>query len=190
MPSPRTTETRSVVSPSLRSKNKYAIYLFSPMRLTLHTDYALRLLLRLAVEPEALHTIESIAARYAISRHHLTKVAQTLVQAGFVESVRGRHGGLRLARPAADIGLGDVVRATEDNFALVECFAPDAGSCVIAGSCGLQRVLREAIGAFFEVVDRHTLGDLVARPDDRRRLRRVFGAPLVHQETLPQETAR
>lgn len=144
------------------------------MRLTLHTDYALRLLIRLAVEPDGVHTIESIAGRYGISHHHLTKVAQTLVQSGFVESVRGRHGGLRLAREPADIRLGDVVRSTEQDFAIVECFEPGEGECAIAGACGLQRVLRDALAAFFEVIDRHTLADLLARPKDRRLLRRVF----------------
>ena len=152
------------------------------MRLTLHTDYALRLLLRLAVDTDELHTIESIAERYAISRHHLTKVTQTLVQAGFVESVRGRRGGLRLARPAAAIRLGEVMRATEDTFALVDCFAPEAADCAIASSCGLQRALREAMGAFFGVIDRFTLADLVARPRDRRLLRRVFGTVPMTQE--------
>lgn len=152
------------------------------MRLTLHTDYALRVLIRLAVEPEQMHTVESIAQRYGISHHHLTKVAQTLVQAGFVESVRGRHGGLRLAGAPETIQLGEVVRATEQDLALVECFEPEGGGCVIAGACGLQRVLHEAMGAFFEVIDRYTLADLLARPRDRTLLRRVFTtAPAVQE---------
>jgi Rrf2 family transcriptional regulator, nitric oxide-sensitive transcriptional repressor len=99
------------------------------MRLTLHTDYSLRLLMLLAMEPDALHTIEEIAQRYDISRNHLMKVVQTLAQAGFVQSLRGRSGGLRLAKPAAQINLGAVVRATEDSFALVECFDRPAQNC-------------------------------------------------------------
>jgi len=144
------------------------------MRLTLHTDYALRLLLRLAVEPDISHTIESVAARFAISRHHLHKVAQTLVQAGFLASTRGRGGGLRLARLPEHIRLGDVARATEDTIALVECFEPSSNGCALAGACGLERVLQEAVGSFFSVLDRYTLADLVARPRDRRRLLRLF----------------
>lgn len=154
------------------------------MRLTLHTDYALRLLIRLAIEPEGLHTIDAIAERYGISRHHLTKVAQTLVKNDFVTSVRGRHGGVRLALPAEAIRLGDVIRATEDSFALVDCFEPE-GDCVIAGACGLQRVLHEAMRAFFEVLDRYTLADLVARPSELRQLRQTFSAPLHDQERRP-----
>ena len=153
--------------------------------MTLHSDYALRLLIRLAVEPDDVHTIESISHRYGISQHHLGKVAQTLVQAGFVESVRGRRGGLRLACGADEIRLGDVMRATEQDFALVECFDPEAGGCAIAGACGLQRVLREALAAFFEVIDRHTLADLVARPKDRTLLRRVFATALEGQDAKP-----
>jgi len=88
----------------------------STVRLTLHTDYALRMLMFLALAPERAHTIEDIATRYGISRNHLMKVAQTLVQAGFVESLRGRGGGLRLAREPNSIRLGAIVRATEDGF--------------------------------------------------------------------------
>ncbi len=90
------------------------------MRLTLHTDYALRLLTLLAMEQDGLHTIEEVARRYGISRNHLMKVTQTLAQFGYLESVRGRGGGIRLGRPAEEINLGAVVRATEDGFALVE----------------------------------------------------------------------
>ena len=108
------------------------------MRLTVHTDYALRLLMLLAMEPEQLHTIEEIARRYDISRNHLMKVTQTLAQAGFVESLRGRGGGLRLARPAGEIILGEVVRATEDGFDIVECFNRVNNRCVVAPACGLR----------------------------------------------------
>src|SRR6185312_2911579 len=101
------------------------------MHLTFHTDYALRLLMLLALEPDGLHTIEEAARRYSISRNHLMKVAQTLTRAGFVESLRGRGGGLKLARPAETINLGAVVRATEDGFALVECFDPAVNDCVV-----------------------------------------------------------
>lgn len=145
------------------------------MRLTLHTDYALRLLMALAAEPGRRHTIADIARRYRISRNHLTKVALTLVQAGFIASVRGRGGGLALARPPSDIALGAVVRATEDGFALVECFEPGNNGCVIAAACGLRAPLREAVDAFLAVLDRHTLADLAASPRAARGLLRLLG---------------
>src|SRR5690349_9159776 len=102
------------------------------MRLTLHTDYALRLLMLLALEPDGLHTVEEVSRRYRISRNHLMKVVQTLAQAGFVESLRGRRGGLRLRGAAASIKLGAVVRATEDSLALVECFDRERNTCIVA----------------------------------------------------------
>ncbi|MGE0152878.1 MAG: Rrf2 family transcriptional regulator [Reyranellaceae bacterium] len=141
------------------------------MRLTLHTDHALRLLTLLALEPDRRHTIEEMARRYGISRNHTMKIVQTLVAAGFVESVRGRHGGLRLAGDAGKIRLGAVVRATEDGFALVECFDQARNACVISPACGLRGVLDEALQAFLAVLDRYTLADLTAAPGPARRMR-------------------
>lgn len=141
------------------------------MRLTLHTDYSLRLLMLLAMEPEQLHTIEEIARRYDISRNHLMKVTQTLAQAGFVESLRGRGGGLRLARPAGEIILGEVVRATEDGFDIVECFNRVNNRCVVAPACGLRGPLEEALHAFLATLDGYSLADLVAKPGSLRRMR-------------------
>ena len=141
------------------------------MRLTLHTDYALRLLMVLAMEPDDLHTIEEVARRYDISRNHLTKVTQTLVQAGFVDSQRGRGGGLRLARLAEAINIGAVVRATEDSFALVECFDPGRNMCVISSACGLRGPLDEALHAFLAVLDRYSLADLIRHPRALQRMR-------------------
>jgi len=144
------------------------------MRLTLHTDYALRLLMVLAMEPDDLHTVEEVARRYGISRNHLTKVTQTLVQAGFVDSQRGRGGGLRLARLADAINLGAVVRATEDSFALVECFAPESNTCVISSACGLRGPLDEALRAFLAVLDRYSLADLIRHPRALQRMRQLL----------------
>lgn len=144
------------------------------MRLTLHTDYALRLLMLLAAEPERRHTIEEIAARYAIARNHLTKVALRLSQAGFIHSLRGRHGGLELARPADRINLGAVVRATEDNFTLVECFDAARNGCVITAACGLRGPLQEAMAAFLATLDRYSLEDLVKARPAGRALRRIL----------------
>jgi Rrf2 family nitric oxide-sensitive transcriptional repressor len=146
------------------------------MRLTLHTDFALRLLMLLALEPDKLHTIEEAARRYRISRNHLMKVVQTLVQQGFVDSQRGRGGGLRLARPAGEINLGAVIRATEDSLALVECFEVGQNACVIAPVCGLRSPLGEALTAFFAVLDRYTLADLVANPIALKRMQRLLRA--------------
>ncbi len=144
------------------------------MRLTLHTDYALRLLMLLAAEPGELRTIASVAQRHAISRHHLIRVAQTLVRAGFLKAQRGRGGGLALARPAAQIRLGAVVRCTEDGLALVECFDAASSRCLIAGACGLRSPLAEATRAFFATLDRYTLADLVAQPKRTARMRRAL----------------
>jgi Rrf2 family transcriptional regulator, nitric oxide-sensitive transcriptional repressor len=146
------------------------------MRLTLHTDYALRLLMYLAIEPDRLQTIEEIAARYRISRNHLMKVAQTLVQAGVVDSIRGRGGGLRLARPPDAINIGAVVRETEDGFALVECFDPK-GDCIITPACSLRGPLEQALAAFLSVLDRYTLADLVKNPGSLRAMRRLLADP-------------
>ncbi|TWT09639.1 Rrf2 family transcriptional regulator [Reyranella sp. CPCC 100927] len=149
------------------------------MRLTLHTDYALRLLMLLAMEPDDLHTVEEVARRYGISRNHLTKVTQTLVQAGFVESQRGRGGGLRLARLAEAINLGAVVRATEDGFALVECFDAEHNTCVIASACGLRGPLDEALRAFLAVLDRYSLAELIKNPRALQRMRHQLAEPRV-----------
>jgi Rrf2 family nitric oxide-sensitive transcriptional repressor len=144
------------------------------MHLTLHSDYALRVLMLLAMEPDQLHTIEEIARRYRVSRNHLMKVAQTLAQGGFIESLRGRGGGLRLARPAQAINLGAVVRATEDGFTLVECFDHATSNCTVAPACGLRGPLDEALRAFLAVLDRYSLGDLIRNPASLRRMRRFL----------------
>jgi Rrf2 family nitric oxide-sensitive transcriptional repressor len=140
------------------------------MRVTLHTDYALRMLMLLAMEPDELHTIEEISTRYDISRNHLMKVAQTLVQAGFVMSTRGRNGGLRLARAPEDINVGAVVRTTEDSFDLVECFSAADNTCLISSACGLRGPLEEALLAFLDVLDGYDLADLIKNPGRMRRI--------------------
>jgi len=148
------------------------------MRLTFHTDYALRLLMLLAVEPNTRHTIEEVAQRYDISRNHLMKVTQTLSQAGFVQSVRGRGGGLRLGHLPASINLGAVVRATEDSLALVECFDRQNDRCVISPVCGLRGPLDEALRAFLAVLDRYSLADLIKNPVSVRKMRALLAAPV------------
>ncbi|MGH7287001.1 MAG: Rrf2 family transcriptional regulator [Myxococcota bacterium] len=133
------------------------------MQLTRYSDYSLRVLIYLALDPERLVTIEDIARSYDISRAHLMKVVHQLGLRGYVETVRGRGGGLRLARRPDDIRIGEVVRSTEENLNLVECFDPASSRCVIEPACGLRQVLHEALAAFLAVLDRYTLADLVAR---------------------------
>jgi len=144
------------------------------MHLTLHTDYAMRLLMFLGLNPERRCTIEEIAQHYGVSRNHLMKVALTLTQQGFVESLRGRNGGLRLGKPPAGIGVGAVVRATEDNFDLVECFDAKSNTCPIASACLLQQPFAEAVRAFIAVLDRYTLADLLANPKILKSMRRLL----------------
>ena len=137
------------------------------MQLTKFSDYALRVLMYTHAAGNRLVTIEEMAKSYRISRAHLMKVVHALTRSGYLTAVRGRSGGLRLARPANEIVLGDVVRATEPDFTLVECFAT-GNQCVITGCCRLPRVLREALGAFLGVLDRHTLENLTLKPKDFR----------------------
>ena len=133
------------------------------MRLTSHTDFALRLLMSLAVMEERLVTIEELATRHGLSRNHLMKVAQTLVGLGYVTGVRGRAGGLKLARPASMIRMGEVVRALEDDTRLVECLGDGPTTCILSGACLLTRSMARAMEAFFASLDEVTLADLRAR---------------------------
>lgn len=131
----------------------------------------MRLLIYLAVEPGRVATIREIAGSYGISRNHLMKVANQAVQAGHVEAVRGRAGGLRLAKPAHRIRVGDVLRGTED-WSLAECFDPASNTCSITGGCGLRSVLKEALEAYLGVLDGYTLADLVRK---RKLLVQILG---------------
>lgn len=131
------------------------------MRLTRYTDYALRVLIYLSARPERLCSIAEISRAYGISQNHLMKVVHELGKAGYVASVRGRAGGIRLAKPAKEIGVGEVIRSTEDGFELVDC-----GNCIIAPACGMTGVLKEAMRAFLGVLDRYTLADLSKGPVD------------------------
>ncbi len=141
------------------------------MRLTRQTNYAIRILMYCAANEGRLSRISDIAEAYSLSDLFLFKILQPLVEHGFVETVRGRHGGVRLAKAAEEITLFDVVRVTEDNFAMAECFENDETDCPLVESCGLNEALRKALNAFFEVLASYTISDLaVARPDMRLRL--------------------
>lgn len=133
------------------------------MRLSTFTDYSLRVLMYLGVHTGRLATIAEIAAGHSISESHLMKVVHQLGCGGYIETVRGKGGGMRLAHAPGDIVLGEVIRHTEGNFLLAECFA-EHGSCRIQGACGLRSILNEAMAAMFLVLDGYTLADLLANP--------------------------
>lgn len=128
------------------------------MRLTRYTDYAMRVLLFLGTHPDRLCSIAEIARAYAISQNHLMKVVNDLVHAGYLRSVRGRSGGIRLARAPEEINIGALVRHTEDGFDLVGC-----STCIIAPACGLSCVLDEALQSFLCVLDRYSLADALSK---------------------------
>ena len=133
------------------------------MRLTLYSDYSLRVLLYLSYKDQENVTITELADFYKISRNHLVKVVHNLGINGFISTSRGKHGGIKLARPAEAISVGDVVRHTEPDFDLLECFNPETDHCVVTKTCNLKSVLYEARRAFIEVLDRYTLADAAAR---------------------------
>ena len=135
------------------------------MRLTRQTNYAVRILMYCAANDADLSRIGEIARAYSVSELFLFKILQPLTKAGLIQTVRGRNGGIRLGRPADKISLLDVVKVTEDNFAMAECFENDAAECPLIDSCGLNTALRKALGAFFDVLAGYSIDDLVkARP--------------------------
>jgi len=145
------------------------------MRLTVYSDYALRLMMYLALNGEKLSTIAEIADSYDISSAHLMKITHELGLKGFVETVRGRQGGMRLARDAGKIGVGDIVRASEPDFAIVPCMAEGVGRvCAIQPACVLKRALASAAAAFLDVLDGYTLADLTR---SSAPLRKLLGLP-------------
>jgi len=131
------------------------------MQLTVHTDYALRVLLYAAHFPERRVGTEEISQAYGISKHHLVRVVQTLHEAGYLKVTVGRAGGVELARAQKDIRLGDVVRATEASFRLVECHDLATNTCPILPVCGLKSLLDQALEAFLATLDKYSLADLV-----------------------------
>ncbi|MDA3129239.1 Rrf2 family transcriptional regulator [Aliibacillus thermotolerans] len=133
------------------------------MQLTLYTDYSLRVLIYLETVPSnQLTSIKEIANAYQISYHHLTKVGHELAKLGLIESIKGRNGGIRLAKKPHEINIGWVVRHTEDNLTLVECFDENSNQCVLSGHCRLKGILHEALQAYLHVLDKYTLADLTS----------------------------
>jgi Rrf2 family nitric oxide-sensitive transcriptional repressor len=144
------------------------------MRLTAFTDYCLRALMFVALKGDELATIDEIAERYRINRNHLVKVVFRLSQLGYLRTLRGKGGGIRLADDPAKLNLGRLVRQTEQDFSLVECFGERDCLCAVEPACVLKSALRAALEAFFAVLDGYTLADLI-RPS--RSLARLLSLP-------------
>lgn len=152
------------------------------MRLTDYTDYSLRTLMYLGTHRDNLVTIQDIADAYGISKSHLMKVVHQLGLAGLVETIRGRSGGLRLGKEPEEINIGDVVRRTEPDFMMVECFSRETNECILSPSCELQDVLRRATNAYLDVLSGVTLADLLRHSGSLRKLARV--------QVYPREKAK
>ena len=145
------------------------------MQLTQYTDYSLRALLALALNPREWQTVTVVSNAYGISRHHLVKVVARLAERGYVETQRGKGGGMRLARPPGEICIGAVVRDMEAELGVVECLEADGGHCVITPACGLKGVLAEATRSFLAVLDGYNLDDLKRQ---RPPISRLLGIPI------------
>lgn len=148
------------------------------MKLTLHTDYALRMLIFLGIHDGKQKTVSDVAKAYGLSRNHLLKVARNLGRLGYVTTTRGRSGGISLSRPAREINIGAVIRAMEDDFALVECRSEDGGTCVITPACRLKSIVRRAVEAFLAVFDSCTLDELIGH---RTLLEELLAFPIDRQ---------
>ncbi len=144
------------------------------MHITRYTDYSLRVLMYVALKGDELSTIREIAESYDISKNHLMKVVQELNSKGYLHAIRGKNGGLRLRGEARDINLGELVRSTEQDLTLVECFG-NSSQCALTPTCQLKGVLGEALEAFFRVLDSYTLADLVLTENakDMKQLLRI-----------------
>lgn len=142
------------------------------MRLTTMTDYALRLLMHVGQHPDRLCTIAEVAQVYGISEAHLMKITHQLGLSGWIETVRGKGGGMRLACPPAQINLGELVRSVEPDFQLVECQSGSTG-CQLTGRCRLTGVFDTALAAFMQTLDAHTLADVLPPPANSGSIRRV-----------------
>lgn len=139
------------------------------MRLTKQSNYAIRLLMYCAANPGELSQVSEIAKAYNVSELFLFKILQILVKGGLIKTVRGRNGGIYLSRPAKEITVSSVIKLTEENFAIAECFSEDHSDCPLTNSCGLNAAFSKALKAFFEVLEQTTIKDL-QRPTFRERL--------------------
>ena len=151
------------------------------MRLTRQSSYAIRTLIYCAVNEPGLSRVADIAKAHAISELFLFKLIKPLVEAGLIETVRGRRGGIKLGRPADDITLLDTIKLTEENFAMAECFEGGDVSCPLVDNCDVNSALREALGAFFNVLDSYTIAELAAK---RRSIRDLLGLRFEEMEPV------
>lgn len=151
------------------------------MRLTRQSNYAIRTLIYCAVNEPGLSRVADIAKAHAISELFLFKLIKPLVEHGLIETVRGRRGGIKLGRPAEDITLLDTIRLTEESFSMAECFEEGEIACPLADACDVNAALREALGAFFEVLESHTIADLASK---RRSLRQRLGLTFEEMEPV------
>ncbi len=145
------------------------------MQLTQYTDFGLRTLIALAMNPGELQTVTAVAKAYGISRNHLVKVVARLAEKGYVDTLRGKGGGMRLARAPADIRIGDVVRDMEAELGVVACLSVEGGNCVIAPACRLKGLMREATQDFLARLDGCTLEEMVRQ---RAPVARLLGIPV------------
>lgn len=139
------------------------------MRVTRYTDYSLRVLMYVALKGNELSTIAEIAEAYDISKNHLMKVVNQLANKGYLQAVRGKNGGMRLGHAAEKINIGKLVRDTEQDLELVECFGKN-NACVITPACELKRVLAQALEAFFSSLDNYTLADLLPQKYQKKMI--------------------
>ncbi|MBD8066170.1 iron-responsive transcriptional regulator RirA [Devosia sp. PTR5] len=158
------------------------------MRLTRQSNYAIRTLVYCAVNEPGLSRVAEIARAYGISELFLFKLIKPLVEGGLIKTVRGRHGGIRLGRPADDITLLETIRLTEESFALAECFEENA-DCPLIGECDLNGALREALGAFFEVLAGYTIADLASKKRSIRERLGLTTAEAVSETRLAEISA-
>lgn len=133
------------------------------MRLTDYTDYTLRVLMYCASHPDRLVTISEIAHTYSISKNHLMKIVNDLARQAIVETVRGRKGGLRMLKDPSTLMLGDVVRMSEPDFRMVECFDASTNECCISARCGLKKALRHGLKSYFDALNQYSLADISSR---------------------------
>lgn len=141
------------------------------MRLTMYTDYSLRVLLYLALLPEGKKaTIQEIATNYQISKNHLMKVIHQLGKLGYIKTIRGHGGGIVLNQRPEALVIGEIVRKTEDDFYCVECFNQKDNRCIITPSCKLRNIMYEATQSFLAVLDQYTIADLLTTADDLKQL--------------------
>jgi Rrf2 family nitric oxide-sensitive transcriptional repressor len=146
------------------------------MKLSLFSDYSLRTLMFAALK-EDLFQLDEVTVAYGISRHHLAKVVHRLAKLGYLETQQGRGGGIRLASKPETIRIGELVRKTENQSVIVECFDAKTNTCPIIGSCRLKGLLAEAVNAFYDSLDRYSLKDLVSGPHRARMSRTLFDRP-------------